>query len=339
MWYFGSLVPNTFFVKGVSNWESHVQGIQNLREFLGFNWIFVLVAISIPSLLLAVLDRSSPRWFESPEGNGRAFSLVFLLGYTYYLVRVGGEILPFFRLYIPLLPFLALWTGCSIDGILLSPQAERQGRFRAFAGMFLAGLVIWSAFDSVRTSVSHKEFQGVLSSLEGAHGKLGDLVEKIATEDSGRKLTAVAQDMGLIPFRARSVRFVDSIGLTDGVISRLLYERGYTPYIRYLQWNDEGKRKGILEMEDRARAYLQSRDPDLIIINIDHSASEAKRVRDAIGKKDMDVLMPLLGANVFFYGLSRTDWFRTNFELAEGVTYSTNHDLLLFRHRRLSPGR
>lgn len=323
--YYGQLVPNTFFVKGVTNWETHLHGWKNLLEFLSFNMNGVTLGLALWGLGACLRDPWNDGHGWVIQRRDALFSLLFILGYLYYMVRVGGEFLPFFRLYLPVLPFLALWAGRSLQFLR---RWSLGITILVVAGLFAC------FFQSVQTSFEHAEFQGVAESLRNNHGAVGLFLELEAGKRPGTEpMTVIAQDMGFTPYFAPSVRFVDVIGLTDGFISRLLYDNNYTPYIRYLLWENPVNRDRLEAMEKKALEYLFRQNAEYVIINVDCGMHEVDKMREALKTRDLSFLLPLAQNNVFYYGLASTEKFQKEFELLGGYAYSTVHSLLLFKRR------
>jgi hypothetical protein len=359
--YFGELVPNTFFVKGAASLASHRHGLQELGRFLVLNVNGVVLALAVVGMAGAALVRLSggtgaagpARGGESEDATaGRrpdeelAFSAAFLAAYAYYVVRIGGDLLPLFRLYMPLLPFAALWAARTVtwlSGMSLTLEDAGTGaRARvpgAVLGTMAALLLAVVLTIALRDSRSRPEFAGTIAALEKCHGEVGRYLERVARARSGRPrpLTVLAQDMGLTPYRAPSVRFVDVIGLTDATIARTLYEFRYTPYTRYLQWADPAYREQVERMERQARAYLASQKADYVIINVTCEAPESEAVREAMSRRDAAYFASRISRNTFYYGLADTGEFKRDYRLAAAFEYSAVHGLLLYERQALAP--
>ena len=104
--YYGYLLPNTFYTKVGTNAEQVVRGVMYLKDFLSPAFLLAAIAL-IPFFTL--------RWFR----DYRKLSLVplILLFYTAYIVVVGGDIMPAFRFFTPLLPLLCLLDAVSLSSI------------------------------------------------------------------------------------------------------------------------------------------------------------------------------------------------------------------------------
>lgn len=344
LWYFGDVVPNTFWVKGVTNAEAIEHGWKNCREFLAFNHFQVILGFATLGLVGGCL-RS---WDGKPEHvlNSRieaGYAAALLIAWVLYLVRIGGEFLPFYRLYLPMWPFAALWAGRSLLVLQhLASASQENPRLPGFWRYGLApllvpvalGFALYGFSTGLQKSHSHPEYRSVTASLEGCHGEVGRFLEAEARAlPPGQKMTVIAQDMGCTPYYAPSIRFVDTIGLVDRTIAKLLYSYNYTPYIRYLLYRSAEKIAKIAEMEAKARDYLERQQADYIIINTDCPLKEIEKNRQAIAEKNMGYLLPLANANVFYYGIANQPWFLEKYDLAHLYVYSSVHSILLFRRR------
>jgi hypothetical protein len=104
--YYGYLLPNTFYTKVGTNAEQVARGITYLMDFLSPAFLLAAIAL-IPFFTL--------RWFRTY----RKLSLIplILLFYTAYIVVVGGDIMPAFRFFTPLLPLLCLLAAVSLSSL------------------------------------------------------------------------------------------------------------------------------------------------------------------------------------------------------------------------------
>jgi hypothetical protein len=332
--YFGDALPNTYYVKGIANRYTHQHGLSELSGFLFHDGFGLVLALSVVGLMGTW---AVPSGLDLHPSEAVAFSALFLGGFLYYLVRVGGDILPFYRLWIPVLPFGALWAGRAVwwlFGISLVHSGGRRGRslrcgagLATLGGLSLAAVAVYGGW----TTASHPEFRSSLPALEACHGVLGDHLERLASSrPRNRPLTVIAQDMGLTPYRAPRARFIDTVGLTDRSVAHLLHRFDYNPYVRWLMWPDETLRRQIGEMEVKLRRYLESRRADCVVINASCEPSETGEVRAALARREPGPLARSVSQNMFYYGLADTPAFCATFRLARSFEFSAVHFLLLY---------
>lgn len=341
--YFGELAPNTYFVKGVANWASHKHGWTELWRFLEFNYIGVFLLIAMASLVLSAWLDPAPQSVTAGQpvrrpGEEAAYGFLYLALMLYYLVRVGGDLLPMFRLYMPVLPFIALWCGRGVsllaalvlvreENVDAKPQVRRSvGTLLAAA---LSAVLLAFAVNAQRESYAHPEYKGTVIALDKCHGTAGRYLEAEALR-RGRPITVLAQDMGMTPWVAPHVRFVDVIGLTDHTVAHTLYAADYTPYIRYIVWNEPGWQDRIRKMEDKLRVYLEKQDADFVLVNISCDGTQTESFRSGLARLDPSVFQTYVEQNTFYYGLATGDLFKKNYRLSQGFEFSAVHYLLLF---------
>jgi hypothetical protein len=265
----------------------------------------------------------------------------------YYLVSVGsGDALPFFRLHLPVLPFVALWAGRAVAFFaslrLVQEEDELQPSQRRSAGPLLAGaFVLVLAIGVVRgvaTSLGHPEFRGVAVALERSYGAVGELLEAEARAGE-RRLTALIADAGMTPWRAPSVRFVDVIGLTDRTIAHLFYANEYTPYVRHLLWREPGGAERITEIATKLFPYLEAQEADFIVVGADCKPSEIDAMRAARETLDEEFFRGRIEHDVFYHGLPAQPQFRAAYRLRAAFEFSPVRVVLLYGRVSGSSGR
>jgi hypothetical protein len=401
--YYGTLVPNTYLVKGSGSAANHLLGLHKLEKLaifggMGLTWI-PLFLLGTPSwkgsqetdkkfwpafvggavifFLIDIYLRSGGFWhpdwslFAALRGDKWslpwplvsallggfgigilvapgdllkrpfvAWSAYFWLGMLYFYVRVGGDLLPMHRLFLPALPFQAIlaslgaarFSGPDGFGSLAQGDLERAEIRGACFGVLSCFLLTIIGL-SVQKSASQGHFRTVQSALDHCHGQAGRDLEKIAKTYNSHP-SVLAQDMGALPLNALDLRFIDSIGLTDGPIAHILWEYRYSPYFRYLIWEDEKARTRFAQMEARLREHLtQVRKPDYAVINVHLEAKDTENARRAARELDGAYFYPFLRDNVFFYKWTESDYFRENYVLMRAYEYSTVHFLVTFRRR------
>lgn len=315
--YFGWPFPNTYYVKGGGGWTNVVYGWSNFERLWAFNGNGVLVALS-PLALIPARGR-----------NAVVALLGFLAVYLLYEIKIGGDILPMYRLHLTVLPLQAVLAARGLEALADGARKVVRDEFLPWVGALAPAVVLlvlmptwWSALVE---SVSHDEYRGVRESLEGAHGAIGRYLQRRARPGD----VAVGQDMGAMPWYAPDVVFVDAIGLVDATVAHEQYAEAYTPYIRHLLWSDEGARERIRAMERRLRAYLFGRNPRWFVVNVDVPADRADGAAEALRQRHDAFFRPYVEANVFFADLGAADeW--ADYRLVKGWAYSTVHMMLVY---------
>lgn len=318
---FGDLLPNTYYIKGVGGRHAWAQGWTQFRDFAFFNGNGILLALAILALTLAPVRRQFV-----PAST--------LALYGLYVVKVGGDILPLYRLWVPLLPFLAFLAGDGLvalvsllDGEALRCRLSRARRFelRGATATLLVALTAFLCAFGLNQSVGHPEYRGVREALDACHGACGRYMNERAPGE-----VCVGQDMGVMPWMAPRVHFVDAIGLCDSTVGRTLSAIDYTPYIRYLLWPDAEARRVIKKAEGALCEYLLSYDPMWFAVNVSVPDDRVDEARIAAAELDESFFDPFVESNVFYYGVARTAAFRDGYRLVRVWEYSHVHYMALY---------
>jgi arabinofuranosyltransferase len=336
--YYGDIVPNTYYVKGTANAFTHRQGLVALGDFLAFGAFGAVLPVAFAGL-------ASNAWIPSRGVAGRpgpsdrqaiAFSALFLVSFLYYMVRIGGDQLPLFRLYMSILPFAVLWAVRAVHWTWGRGLRLRSvGRLASLA--LVATLAVVSV-EGIRATRQHAAYRTANQALQACHGAAGRFLEEQARRGPpGRPLTVLAQDMGLTPYLAPRVRFVDVVGLTDRTVATTLYRYDYNAYTRRLMWTDPVRREQIWAMDRELRAYLRSRMADYVLINIYCEPRESQAIRAAYARRDALYFRGHTGNNMFYYGLPAQPEFLREFELVKGYEYTPVHFMLLYQRRAAPP--
>jgi arabinofuranosyltransferase len=248
--YYGDIVPNTFYVKGAANAFTHWRGLSELGKFLTFGAFGVVLPVAFLGLVGSAWrpSRGEAGRPGSSERQGIAFSVLFLLGFLYYMVRIGGDQLPLFRLYMPIVPFAVLWAVRAVHWTWR--RGDSTGSVSRLASLALAATLAAVSVQGIRATRQHGAFRTANQALQACHGAAGRFLEEQARKrPPGRPLTVLAQDMGLTPYLAPRVRFVDVVGLTDRTVATTLYRYDYNAYTRPLMWADPVRREQIWAMD------------------------------------------------------------------------------------------
>jgi len=197
--YYGSLLPNTYYAKVTGDEAQFLTGVKNLREFL---WAFPLTG-----LLLALPALFALRRFRGEPVARHGVVAVYLVAVAYaaYVVAIGGDFMPFFRFFVPLLPLYAALLGWALQqsGLL---QSERG----AWAGFALWALWVGCSFT---TEQPYRAFVAHRTALVGIAGG-----EYFKTRLEPDDLIAV-NTAGSLPYYAERPT-LDMLGLTDATIAR-----------------------------------------------------------------------------------------------------------------------
>ncbi len=137
IWYYGDLLPNTFYAKtggGIQQW------LRGLNYAIDFAFIFggplLLIAAAAPFVGLADCSRSKGERrivLATPAG----YLWLVCLIYTAYIIYVGGDHFPGERFFVPIVPFLAVLIVLG-SSALMTTSFVRRARQMAHAAVVVA---------------------------------------------------------------------------------------------------------------------------------------------------------------------------------------------------------
>jgi arabinofuranosyltransferase len=196
--YYGNVLPNTFYAK-VTGGAGHVTtGVAYFGDwlrafpFFGATLLFPL-ALAVPGVRNRVHQ----------PGLVIALYLI-ILAYIFSIVAVGGDFMPFYRFFIPIMPLSALLLALVLRALPLPTQA----RGRAVALLLSAHVVF-----GFLTEQPYRAFVAHRTAIVGK--RVGEwLRERLAPDD----LIAV-NTAGSLPYYS-GLPTIDMLGLTDAQIAR-----------------------------------------------------------------------------------------------------------------------
>jgi hypothetical protein len=253
-WYFGSLVPNTFYAKTATGSAVWRAGLGTLREMFAFNDMGLLV-VAAP---LAFADRK--RMVE------KATMGLIAIAFMAYYVSVGVDEMQWHRLYLPALPFLcvlaALGAQNAVEAVARAVAARVGSPSRVHAVAVTAG---WAAV--LVASYSNVAF--TLREMNGYNGH-GDLTGTFHP-DMGKFIVrherpgglAAFQDMGSTPYHAPDIDFLDFVGLTDKTVAHARHDEKIHAFVEAWQASP-----AVTRYEARMRDYFFERAPEWTILTI-----------------------------------------------------------------------
>jgi hypothetical protein len=190
--YYGYLLPNTFYTKVGSNVEQISRGFTYFKDFL--SPVILLIAI-------ALIPFATLRWFRTY----RNLSLIplILFFYTVYIILVGGDIMPAFRFFTPLLPLL-----CLLAGIALSSFPGTR-KLAAAAGLILSLAVIaYNLYEIKHDWYIHNKIEIDQTAARGLEVGLWLRIH------SRPDMVIATNTAGSIPYFSR-LKTIDMLGLND----------------------------------------------------------------------------------------------------------------------------
>ncbi len=227
--YYGHLFPNTFYAKVTGGEGQFATGLEYLRSWVvAFPALAAALVLSPLAIWLSAVPPATPPDQLDPEQAGgagrdcplptahcrlspnRAFVAVYLvtLAFTAYVVSVGGDFMPFFRFFLPILPLACLLLAWSAG--VISTRLERGRRIAvALIVVACAANLVFSRLteEPYRAFVAHRT--AVIGEHVGRH-----LRATLAPDD----LIAV-NTAGTLPYYS-ALPTIDMLGLTDANIAQ-----------------------------------------------------------------------------------------------------------------------
>ena len=228
--YYGELLPNTFYAKAGISLEHFKSGAEYFFRFLK-NYGFWGVGYVIPLYLYRSLDRSLK------------LLVWVLLGYTFYIILIGGDVLQVHRFFVPILSLLYLFVGLVVKHL----QARFSGKELSNKALYsLVVLALVFTFLFPRDWILNVRFyeKALISKMS--------FVGTSLNERFGPDITLAATTIGVLSYITPG-RVIDMLGLCDREISHNPeYLEGVTS-----SWKERKYNAG----------YVLSQDPDVIVFS------------------------------------------------------------------------
>lgn len=229
--YYGGLLPNTWYVKGTMNWDKVARGVNYVYQF----------SISLPLLIPLALAGAIVTAFKRAFDRVLGYLGVTIVVYLLYVAVIGGDHMPAFRFMAPLVPTLALFVFLTIRKI----PALHVDRRSLWATLGIAVL------SCAQLALPH-EIVNRARITDGA-AFIGRIVGEYIEQNWPKGSLIALNTAGSTPYYAPDLRFIDMLGLNDTTIAR----RKDVSMVAFYQWVP-GHEKGDGK-------YVLSRNPDAII--------------------------------------------------------------------------
>ncbi len=319
--YYGSLVPNTFYVKTGTGAEVWHVGLRTLRDMFLFNHTGLLAVVAP----LAFARRTH----LVLKGAMAAIAVAFMA----YYVSVGVDEMQWHRLYLPALPFLCVLAALGArNGVELLSRAMPPARqATAQAGGLIA---VWAAL-ALTAGTSFRFTSDEMGGFNG-HGDFAgtfhpDLGKFLVRHERPHALVAF-QDMGSTPYHAPDLDFLDFFGLVDKTVAHARHDFGLHTFIGAQGDQQERQRKYDAQMRD----YFFGRKPEWAIFTIYAPRSEEGTIAKEF---DQDPTGGALGDAFRYNGVQFALWddprFRDGYVPVRTWPRSRTYYLTLFRRRDL----
>jgi hypothetical protein len=320
--YFGSVVPNTYYVKTSPSALVWMTGLGKLHEMFDFNHLGWMVCL-IPAAFI------SRRFLAE-----KLVMLATVLGFMAHLVRVGVDEMHWHRLFLPALPFLLI-LAC----LGLQHSAEALiGAFRGWAAEGRLRWLRWKAYGAgwavvLAASVSSFAFSYKEKAGFNGRGELSGMnhpdVGKFVTRHDLPGALVAFQDMGSTPYHAPDIAFLDFIGLVDSTVAKRRHKYGLHAFMGTEAHHFQK------QFDAEMRAYFYERNPEWTILTTYISKGDADRFAKLFAKDPSpESLGSAVGQNSFQFGFW-DDTFKERYVHVRTWQHSTTYYLSLFRRRDL----
>ena len=317
--YFGSLVPNTFYVKTGTGSQIWREGIKTLHEMFAFNdlgWLAVLAP-------LAFLKRT--RLVE------KLVMTAICLAFMAYIVKVGVDEMQWHRLYLPALPFLVILAACGaqnlLDAVASLVTKQRRELVRVMGAGVGWGAVVIAGYSSF--TFTYRELNGFNGHADLAGTFHPDLGKFLVRHERPGALVAF-QDMGSTPYHAPDINFLDFIGLVDGTVARARHSHGLHAFIG----GDGGSEQ--LKYDADMREYFYKRSPEWTILTVYTPKGQEQRIAEAFGRDPGEASIgDAFNSNPYQFGLYADARFRQRYVHVRTWQRSIGYYLSLWRRRDL----
>jgi len=230
--YYGELLPNTFYAK--------MTGFDWFRLRTGFHYVHTFARLA-PYLLPLTLVTSIFLYYRDKWSWKTAYMLSLVAGHTCYIIYTGGDHMPAYRFFVPIIPLMG-WIIASAGSECLS--------VRRVPAWFITGLLILLVMSQVFT---RNERMLNAQRLDPAAAMGADVGHWLA-DNLPRDSVVALNTAGSTPYHARQLAFIDMLGLND----RQIAHRNNVPIRTHWQ-RYPGHAKGDGQ-------YVLSRRPDVIIL-------------------------------------------------------------------------
>ncbi len=229
--YYGSILPNPFYAKTGISWQYIAAGAEYAGEFFrhyGFLGIGLLVLVLL---------------FRRVSSHGRALWL-FMIGYSLYVVAIGGDVLKVHRFFLPVIGVSAVLIVLAIDTLVKGLVRRTQRMVVVLAWAALIALTVYLPYSTVK-SFNYNE--------RAFTTRLSFLAQQMKASDTTQFSVAIPT-IGIFGYELLGHDVIDMLGLTDSTVAR-----HSDPVIPEMETTWKEKRHNSV--------YLLNRAPDYIVFS------------------------------------------------------------------------
>lgn len=314
--YFGSLLPNTYYVKTGASLLLVLKGLDKLRDMFSFNLTGMLLVLSP----LAFIDRRRLK--------EKLVLLAIAVGFMLYIVKVGVDEMRWHRLFLPALPFLALLAALGLTNLCDAAAGMlRSKRMRLLP--YAAGWIVVMAAASWNFAFTCGQMGG-LNGRGELSGTYHPDIGKFLTRHERPGALVAFQDMGSTPYHAPDINFFDFIGLVEGKVARARHSYGLNAYTATENYRNQDT------FDAEMRKYFFERNPEWTILTIYAPGHMMDRVAGLfLSDPGPESMLGLQHNNSYQFQITKDPKFNENYVHVRTWQRSSTYYLALYRRRNL----
>ncbi|MGI6394739.1 MAG: hypothetical protein ACOX2F_08480 [bacterium] len=356
-YYYGSLFPNTFLVKGSpllndvfrintkNGFALEGTSVRYIKEFLDFNLNKYLLLLSFASLI----TRKKEQLLKN------LFFFFIVTAFFVYHIKIGKDSMIFYRLFLPIMPILAY---LSIEGVKnISSLFHIPKKFSGLVSVASA-LPLCVGMMSFSHSNENKSLNRYMERSAASHQALGHYLVENAKEND----VVAFQDMGGTPYIASNLNFFDTIGVVDPWMGRELGKIKYNPFLRREKMGTPAGKNEIAVFSTKFRNYLFDEvNPEWVAFVAYSPKVEGKNMSQALAAVDLSLTQnknvmfpqrtnplvidenslnkvesffsPSLAGNSYYHGLYSDARFKKRYQLESYWKRTENYWIVLFKKK------
>lgn len=232
LWYYGDVLPNTFYAKVMTGQNVYEASKFYITEFFTKNFNILLL---FPFVILCIY-KSKEDWFS--------YLIGLILPFCFYILWIGGDCFPCFRFFVPILPLFCILIGASFQ-----IMDQRFQKYTLLVHSFIILIIGYSLYYSFTSSPTGSQSKELVLRNDGVEKERIETGEWLAMRLPSSTSIAL-NPAGIIPFYTRFYA-IDMLGLNDKHIARKKIDKVTSGAIGHLKFDSD---------------YVLSKQPDLIII-------------------------------------------------------------------------
>ncbi|MEW6195948.1 MAG: tetratricopeptide repeat protein [Bacteroidota bacterium] len=202
--YYGYLLPNTFYAKTGLSIEYIATGIDYTIDFMKTYMLWGLIYLA-PVYLI----------FKKKLKGDLLLLFIIILSYTSYVIFVGGDVLPIYRFFLPVLPFLFLIFALVIYQIFNITAQNGSPIIKIYLPMLIFIAVV--SFNYFMPKDTIEKFAFFEDNLVAKMSSTGRWLHDYQNYHN-KKLTVAASTIGALSYYSDAT-VVDMLGLTDETVA------------------------------------------------------------------------------------------------------------------------